>query len=123
MVVTEHPSILLVDDDPNIRDALVENLTDEGYCVHAVGNGQEALDWLEGQVDPPGVVLLDLMMPVMDGHAFLAAREASPLLAGVPVVVISASCDWDGIDRNRVRACLPKPIALDRLLSAIDACA
>ena len=64
------PSVLLVDDDVAIREALAEVLVDEGFAVHQAVNGREALDWLHhdgSNGSRPCVVLLDLMMPVMDG--------------------------------------------------------
>ena len=69
MATSEAPcgGILVVDDDPDIRDSLREVLEDEGYDVASVGNGREALDYLKQASPRPWVILLDLMMPVMDG--------------------------------------------------------
>jgi CheY-like chemotaxis protein len=118
-------SILLVDDDDAIREALTETLIDEGYAVHAARNGREALDWLRQGDDPPCVVLLDLMMPVMDGRAFLGERRSDPILAKIPVVVISAErgCAELLTQSHQVNAVLAKPIALQGLLAAINRCA
>jgi CheY-like chemotaxis protein len=81
--------ILLVEDDAGIRDALALILGIEGYCVAAAGNGQEALDYLR-QRPPPRLILLDLLMPVLDGWHFRQEQRADPALAKIPVVILSA---------------------------------
>ena len=97
-------------------------LEDEGFSTAAAGNGSEALAWLDAHHQQTGVVLLDLMMPVMNGQQFLVAKEARPALAGVPVVVITASgaesCDQI-LRGHRVRGCLSKPISLPQLLAMV----
>jgi CheY-like chemotaxis protein len=82
--------ILIVDDDPDIRESLSELLQNEGFVAASAGNGQEALDYL-AQQPAPALILLDLMMPVMDGIEFRTAQVADPKLARIPIVVISAS--------------------------------
>jgi CheY-like chemotaxis protein len=118
--------VLLVDDDFDIRQALAEVLADEGFVVHEAGNGAEALDWLhrEGSNGSrPRVVLLDLMMPVMDGRAFLAVLNAAPSLSTIPVLVISADASCrDLVGTRGVSGVFPKPLALDSLLAAIGRC-
>ncbi len=81
--------ILIVEDDLDIRDALREILEDEGYDACEAANGAEALEVLD-HVPKPGLVLLDLMMPVMDGYQFLEVFRANPAFADVPVVVVTA---------------------------------
>ena len=76
--------VLIVDDDPAVRDALVDVLADEGFIATAAADGAQALSWLRSQRDFAGVVLLDIMMPVMDGYAFLVAKENDPTIAEVP---------------------------------------
>jgi len=68
-------TILVVEDDPGTRAGLVAFLESEGFAVHAAGNGREALDLLDGGAAAPRLILLDLMMPVMDGWQFLAERR------------------------------------------------
>src|SRR5205814_8831977 len=86
------PRILVVDDDPDIRDSLREVLEDEGYDVSCVGNGREALDHLKAASPRPCVILLDLMMPVMDGWQFRREqKKLEPELANIPLVVITAT--------------------------------
>ena len=81
--------LLLVEDDSSIRFALSDMLTDEGFDVTTVVNGRDALDELR-QAAPPDVILLDLMMPVMDGWEFRVEQRADPLLAGIPLLAMSA---------------------------------
>jgi CheY-like chemotaxis protein len=111
------PLILVVDDDTAIRDSLSELLEDEGYKVAAVENGQEALDYLRHR-GVPCVILLDLMMPVMDGFEFIVAQQADPALAGIPVVVITAAGEAKarGVRATQV---LPKPLRADQLIAAV----
>src|SRR5262245_41874314 len=82
--------VLIVDDDQDIRDTLGGVLTEEGYRVVGAANGQEALDYLKDG-ERPCLILLDLMMPVMDGWQFLKQQGMSPSLAEIPVVVITAA--------------------------------
>ncbi len=85
-------TILVVDDEADIREILKLVLEMEGYHVLLASNGQEAIDLLsKGRL--PSLILLDLMMPVMDGWQFLEARKDIPNLLQVPVVVVSAFLD------------------------------
>ena len=111
-------TILLVDDDEDIRDALSSLLSDEGYRVDCAANGQEALAWLRESPRPPCLILLDWMMPVMDGQSFLLVQEQTPAIASIPVVVISAACKARLTD-VRGRQVLPKPLDVPQLLAAV----
>src|SRR5688572_13333187 len=84
-------TILLVDDDNDIRETYGEVLVDEGYQVVLARDGLEALEYLEGTATLPDLILLDLMMPRMDGNQFRGRQLETPRLADIPVVVISAS--------------------------------
>ena len=110
--------ILVVDDDPDIRDSLGALLEDEGYHVQFASNGQEALDFLARGGDAPCLILLDLMMPVLDGHGFLRHRQDDPALAAIPVVVITAAGDHH--TRALASEVLPKPLDIGRLLVAVQ---
>jgi CheY-like chemotaxis protein len=110
--------VLVVDDDDAIRDAIRGVLTDEGYSVTTAPNGQEALGCLRQSDRPPGLILLDLMMPVMDGWQFLDRLSAEPELQQVPVVVLSANTA--GKPRDDVLLYLRKPLDLDRLVETVD---
>ncbi|GAB4199694.1 MAG: hypothetical protein OHK0022_20140 [Roseiflexaceae bacterium] len=111
-------SILVVEDDEFIRLMLAEALTDEGYRVLIAENGRVALDLLHQHGQPPALILLDLMMPVMSGWEFCAELDRDPALAGIPVVVLSAmpqpAVQASGL---RVEAVVAKPIDLDQLLA------
>jgi CheY-like chemotaxis protein len=84
-------TILIIDDDASIRELLVEVLEEEGYPVQSASNGEEALSILRTLPKLPKLILLDLMMPVMDGWAFRQEQLQDPLLIGIPVVVLSAA--------------------------------
>lgn len=111
--------ILVVDDDPDIRDSLREVLEDEGYDVATVGNGREALDYLKQASPRPCVILLDLMMPVMDGWQFRRQQVLDAQLADIPVIVVSAAGKerMAGIDADGY---LSKPVDLEQLLAQVN---
>ncbi len=113
-------SILIVEDDANIRDALATILEMEGYTVSGAANGQEALNYLR-QTQPPRLILLDLMMPVMDGWQFRHEQRQDPKLAAIPIVVVSAA----GAVQQQAAALgangyLQKPVEVDELLTAVQ---
>jgi CheY-like chemotaxis protein len=110
-------TVLLVDDDEDIREALRAILEDEGFDVHVAINGKDALDSLRSGLRP-NVILLDLMMPVMSGWQFRSAQRADPVLALIPVVVLSAVHDQP--DDLAVHASLRKPIDIERLLEVVE---
>jgi two-component system, chemotaxis family, chemotaxis protein CheY len=83
------PIILVVDDDAGIQQTIGGILEDEGYQVVSAWNGQEALQHLDGGVQPV-LIMLDLQMPVMDGFAFAAALDLRGLRARAPIVVLTA---------------------------------
>jgi CheY-like chemotaxis protein len=109
--------ILLVEDDEALRDVLAEVLADEGYHVECAANGREALESLARCACPPDLILLDLMMPVMDGWSFREAQQLDPRLARIPTVVLSASYPPDSprIRSLRAEMVLSKPISAERL--------
>jgi CheY-like chemotaxis protein len=114
-------AILIVDDDNDVRSALSEMLQEEGFSVSGAPNGREALALLRGGNVHPAVILLDLMMPGMDGWDFRSEQMRDPRLAGVPVVIVSAS----GFSRESIRtqfrpaAYVEKPIERGALLDVI----
>ena len=119
-VRTTHPThcpVLIVEDDPDLREMMAQLLQLEGYKAEAVANGHDALRYLESG-DRPEVILLDLMMPVMDGWEFRRRQVQDPAIATVPVVVLSA------LDHSRTlglggTAFLKKPLDFDRLLELV----
>jgi CheY-like chemotaxis protein len=86
-------AVLVVEDDVDIRQALVEILEDHGFQAVGESNGADALEYLRRAPDLPCLILLDLMMPVMDGATFREAQRNDPRLASIPVVVLSAHRD------------------------------
>ncbi len=118
--VALHPRILVVEDDPALRDALTEILEERGYQVDSAGNGRQALDTL-GATPTPSAILLDLAMPVMDGWAFRAAQQRDPRLARIPTIVLSATLHAEGrsFDGPAPAAAFAKPFDLNRLLEAL----
>ena len=111
--------VLVVDDDRDIRDSLVEALEDHGHRAVGAANGREALDVLRTSAEPPCLILLDLMMPVMDGREFREQQVQSPALADIPVIVISAYNDVGEQARALGVDHLRKPLAMRGLLDAV----
>ena len=107
-------SVLVVDDESDIREAVAEVLADEGYVVHGAGDGAEALR--KARAVHPDIVLLDLMMPGMNGWAFRAAQKGDPELSDIPVVVLSALGRVAGMD---AAGFIQKPFDLEELLDVV----
>ena len=113
--------VLVVEDDADILRALVQVLQDEGHTVRAAENGLVALATLRARgAQPPCVILLDLMMPVMDGWAFRAEQLRDPTLAHIPVILLTA--DGNAVEKAALltgAGALRKPVELATLLEAI----
>lgn len=117
---SERGYVLVIDDDVAIREALEAVLEDEGYAVQSAANGREALALLRTGEGQPTVILLDLMMPVVNGWEFRAAQQGDPSLAPIPVVVLSADRDVAAkAAALQVSGYLAKPINLDVLLDVV----
>jgi len=114
--------ILLVEDDTDMRESLVEIIRSEGYDVAASCDGRAAMDRLCGCVELPVVIILDFMMPRMDGWQFLAERQNNPRLRAIPVVGISAAQSLQRKDRipEGVAEILHKPFSVEAILSSIQ---
>ena len=112
-----HCPILIVEDDADLREMMAQLLTLEGFRASTVANGREALEYLN-LGDKPDVILLDLMMPVMDGWEFRRQQQADMSLSKVPVIVLSALDQTRAADVNAV-AFLKKPLDFDRLLELV----
>jgi CheY-like chemotaxis protein len=110
--------VLVVDDDDGIREALVELLADAGHAAISVANGQAALDYLRRAHTPPCLILLDLMMPIMDGETFRQKQLADPVLRRIPVVVLTAA-GREAASKVPADGVLLKPVTLDETLAAI----
>ena len=112
-------TVLVVDDEPLIAMALEAALEDAGYAVVTAANGRQGLERL-AEAPRPDLVLLDMMMPVMNGPAMLAAMAADPELRGIPVVVLSSLPEEAIRDRARsAAAILRKPCTAEQVLEAI----
>ena len=112
-------TVFVVEDDPELREALTYLLEYHGYRVDGAANGREALDYLRRET-APCVILLDLMMPVMDGWEFREAQLGDPALASIPTVVVSAFSRRDeAAERIRANAFLAKPIDPEALLATV----
>jgi CheY-like chemotaxis protein len=118
--MSEPADVLVVEDDPDLCHCLARLLERQGYAVATASHGWEALEYLRGH-EPPGLVLLDLMMPEMDGWEFLHARRHRRDLWDVPVVVFSAVADFKGPDPRALGAAevLTKPVGLADALAAV----
>lgn len=115
-----HHRVMVVDDDPDILDALQEVLAEDGYKVVVACNGHDAFRELQNGT-MPHLILLDLMMPVMDGWQFRALQKRDPVLSRIPVVVLSAyrRPRREEADPLDAVAYLPKPVKLDELLNTV----
>jgi CheY-like chemotaxis protein len=111
------PTILIVDDDPNLQRVMAKFLELEGFTPVRAANGQEALDYLRGG-GQPRVILLDLRMPLMDGWAFRRGQLADPGIAEIPVVVISGM-DGEHVRDLRAAAFFDKPVNFAEVIDAI----
>jgi CheY-like chemotaxis protein len=122
-------TVLVVDDDDDVREGVQSFLEAEGHSTHGAANGREALSLLRNQADPPSLILLDLMMPVMSGWEVLVELDVDPKLREIPVAIMSAHpCGRGAASRSGApsaddslgamsRMLLPKPLDLSRLLA------
>ena len=116
-------TVLVVDDDEDIRDSLSLVLEHDGCEVRTASNGRQALEWLRANPGSARVILLDLMMPIMDGRTFLREKEGDPRIASVPVVVVTASGECREIQLSHdIADCLSKPVRYERVLRAVAGC-
>jgi CheY-like chemotaxis protein len=109
-------TILVVDDDPEIRESIADLLRDEGYHVAVASHGGEALEHVRNGARPD-LIVLDLMMPVMDGWQFLDERTRDAALKTIPVVVVSATPET--LQPPDTCAFIRKPMRLDDLLNVV----
>ena len=114
------PSVLIIEDDPDMQTLERMALESEGYDVTAVSNGSEGLQRLE--TARPCVIVLDLMMPVMDGLMFLTIRRRYGLGADIPVICLSAAGPalMEEAHRLGADACMHKPTDFDELCGLVE---
>jgi CheY-like chemotaxis protein len=111
--------VLVVEDDPDIRDLVAQLLVGEGFAVETAMHGDEGL--AKAQRQCPDVVILDLMMPVMSGPEFIALWQADSMTQRIPIVVVSAAYSPTTAEAVGVQAFLTKPFDVDRLLGVLKA--
>jgi two-component system, chemotaxis family, chemotaxis protein CheY len=117
MSMASRAKVMVVEDDHDIRDSLGIALADAGYEVVDASNGRIALDRLATTL--PGVILLDLMMPVLNGLEFLVEFKKNPLWTRIPIIVASANRGYDAADLGTFMV-LRKPLDLDVLLDSVS---
>jgi two-component system response regulator MprA len=114
-------TLLVVDDDRDIREALQDVLEGAGYCVRLAGDGREALETLRTDDWTPDLILLDLMMPRMNGFEFRDVQRKEEPLCSIPVLLASADPALPQAARSLgVAGYLRKPLDLDDLLGAVS---
>ncbi|HEU0036120.1 MAG TPA: response regulator [Kofleriaceae bacterium] len=113
-------TVLVVEDDPDVRDSLVEILQDNEYIPVAAANGQEALERLAEAGPDTCLILLDMMMPVMDGWEFRSRQRQDAHTASIPVVLLSAYTSLpEAASDLQVDGFLKKPVKLETLLQTV----
>jgi CheY-like chemotaxis protein len=110
-------TVLVVEDTADLRELFMEILQHQGYRVLGAVNGQEALDVLSAEIDQPCLVLLDMMMPVMDGQAFLQSLDATHRAAALPIIIVSAVASEGGVQGTR--GFVKKPVGADVLINLV----
>lgn len=111
--------ILVVEDDTSIRELLVELLESEGYVVASAVNGLEGLKYLQSNQNP-NLILIDLMMPVMDGYSFRTEQLKNPTWSKIPTIVMSAEANAKEKMKNfSITAFLSKPVELETILKTV----
>jgi CheY-like chemotaxis protein len=113
-------TVLVVEDDYDIRDALKDILDAEGFPCAFACDGLEALDYLRAS-PPPSLILLDWMMPNCDAPGFRREQLADPKLASIPVVLLTAGSAWEQQSALNVERVLRKPIKLSELIEVVAA--
>ena len=111
--------VLVVDDEPTIRDLIADILRESGYYVETGANGVEALQRMHQGL--PHVIVLDLMMPMLDATGFVELKRLNPRFDSVPIVLVTAAFGaHDAAERLGAQACLAKPFELDDLTHIVD---
>ena len=109
--------ILVVDDDDDFREPLCEVLLEAGYPVQQAENGEVALQRVQEEL--PGIVLLDLKMPVLDGWGVMERMRKEPRSAGVPILILSAyGFEWES-ELLGAQGYIPKSVGVDEILERV----
>jgi CheY-like chemotaxis protein len=112
------PTVFIIEDDVDTRDMLSRFLELEGYKVEVAANGRQALERLAGGADAC-VIVLDLMMPIMDGWEFRRRQVEDARLKDIPTIVVSAA-GRDRLSKISANAYLSKPVDMDELLARVS---
>lgn len=111
--------ILVVDDEETIRELIADTLEEAGFQVFTAGNGARALEVMSEWV--PHLIVLDLMMPQLDGLSFVQLMRLDPQLRTIPVVLVTAAyAAEEAAQQLGARACITKPFELDELLDVVS---
>jgi CheY-like chemotaxis protein len=108
--------VLIAEDEPMLRQVLADLFADEGYGVLSAADGREALDILA--TDQPDLIVMDVMMPNLDGRQAYQAIRSQPTLCDIPVIMMSAAITRHEFDAS-VSAFLQKPFDIDRLIALV----
>lgn len=121
MTIRRGHSVLVIEDEADVRESLIDWLTSNGYDAKAASNGREALRLLRAGEPAPDAILLDLMMPVMDGLSFRWEQLADPKLASIPVVILSAQgkCLESAVELNTA-GCIKKPCRPEAIIAVLS---
>jgi CheY-like chemotaxis protein len=116
----DNKNILLIEDDIDINEAVTYILQEEGYIVISTFNGQEALEYLRDSNQKPALIILDIMMPIMNGYEFREAQLKDPKISSIPTILLSASGKYEDFSQMNFSECLKKPLDLERLIEVIN---
>jgi|SRR4051794_27820534 len=118
---TRHGAIVIVEDDSDVREALEEVLNEEGYQTLGFADGEKALAVMQNMEAPPPLILLDLMMPKMNGWQFRAAQQHLPAVRAIPTVILSADANVSqNLQALGAAGYLRKPIHIQTLLELVE---
>ena len=113
--------VLIVEDSLDLQALLAQLIESEGHSTTLASHGRQALDLLESMPVPPSLILLDLMMPVMDGFEFIKVQLEDPKLSKIPVVVMTADSNpQSNVQNLKVKEVVKKPISADLVLEIVD---
>ena len=113
--------VLIVEDDLDVRESILEVLAENDFRAISASNGREGLETLRAGRGRPCVILLDVMMPVLDGHGFRAEQRRDPDLSSIPVVVLTAHASAEQTSREmQADGYLRKPVKLEALIKTIE---
>ena len=119
--MTSAPYVLLVEDDLDISESIQTILEEENYQVQCKFNGKEALEYLINAEVEPSLILLDVMMPYMNGYQFREAQLKNPKIANIPTIILSAANESQNHKQFHFNDFIKKPLDVDTLLNAIKA--